>query len=359
VEFTGEILKQSSEEGYLMNIRTIGIDLGKSIFHLVGLNEQGAVVVKKRLSRAQLLRFLVDMPAALVGMEACAGSHGIGRLLRDYGHDVKLIPAQFVRPFVKSNKNDYIDAEAIAEAVQRPTMRFVPIKTEDQLDLQALHRVRDRLVARRTGVINELRAFLLERGIAVRKGREYLLRNMPLVLEAAEQALSPRIMKILRFLWQEWQLLEARVAELRGEIDHLAKHEEPCRRLLSVPGVGTLVATAMVATVGNGSAFRKGRDFAAWLGLVPRQHSTGGKQKLLGISKRGDSYLRRLFIHGARSVVLHAKRDREGLGHWIRQLEARTHRNVLVVALANKLARIAWAVLTTGEPYRAGAVPVG
>ena len=234
---------------------------------------------------------MVNTPAALVGMEACAGSHGIGRLLREYGHDVKLIPAQFVRPFVKSNKNDYIDAEAIAEAVQRPTMRFVPIKTEDQLDLQALHRVRDRLVARRTGVINELRAFLLERGIAIRKGREYLLRNMPLVLEAAEQALSPRIIKILRFLWQEWQSLEAQVAELRGEIDHLAKQEEPCRRLLSVPGVGTLVATAMVATIGNGSAFRKGRDFAAWLGLVPRQHSTGGKQKLLGISKRGRQLL--------------------------------------------------------------------
>ena len=205
-------------------------------------------------------------------------------------------------------------------------------------------------------MINGLRAFLLEGGIAVRKGREYLLRNIPLVLEAAEQALSPRIIKILRFLWQEWQSLEIQVAELRGEIDHLAKHEEPCRRLLSVPGVGTLVATAMVATIGNGSAFRKGRDFAAWLGRLPRQHSTGGKQKLLGISKRGDSYLRRLFIHGARSVVLHAKRDREGLGHWIRQLEARTHRNVLVVALANKLARIAWAVLTTGEPYRDGAV---
>lgn len=161
--------------------------------------------------------FLVNTPAALVGMEACAGSHGIGRLLRDYGHDVKLIPAQFVRPFVKSNKNDYVDAEAIAEAVQRPTMRFVPIKTEDQLDLQALHRVRDRLVARRTGVINELRAFLLERGIAIRKGREYLLRNMPLILETAEQALSPRMVKILRLLWQEWQSLEAQVTELRSE----------------------------------------------------------------------------------------------------------------------------------------------
>jgi transposase len=331
-----------------MIIRTIRIDLGKSTSHLVGLNDQGAIEVKKRLSRPQLLQFMVNVPASLVGMEACAGSHGIGRLLREQGHDVKLIPAQFVRPFVKSNKNDYIDAEA----VQRPTMRFVPIKTEDQLDLQALHRVRDRLVARRTGVINELRAFLLEGGIAIHNGREYLLRNMPLVLESIDGKLSPRMIRIVHFLWQEWQSLEVQVTELRNEIDNLAKSEEPCRRLLSVSGVETLVATAMIATVGNGSTFRKGRDFAAWLGLVPRQHSTGGKQKLLGISKRGDSYLRRLFIHGARSVILHAKRDRNPLGQWIQKLEARTHRNVAVVALANKLARIAWAVLTSGEPYR-------
>ena len=335
-----------------MLIRTIGIDLGKTVFHLVALDENGKVVARKRCSRTQLVTFMANTPACLVGMEACCGSHLLGRVLHDQGHDVHLIPAQFVKPFVKSNRNDYIDAEAIAEAVQRPTMRFVPLKTEEQLDLQALHRVRDRLVARRTGLINQLRAFLLERGITFRPGRAWLLSQMPTILTQTETWLSPRMSRIMRLLWTEWKELESQIDDIRNEIDQLVKQDAACRRLLDIPGVGTLVASAMAASVGNGSAFAKGRDFAAWLGLVPRQYSTGGKPRLLGISKRGNSYLRKLFVHGARSVVAHADRDKHVLGHWIGQLEARTHRNVLVVALANKLARIAWAVLATGDEFR-------
>ena len=232
-------------------------------------------------------------------------------------------------------------------------MRFVPIKTEDQLDLQALHRLRDRLVSRRTSVINQLRAFLLERGITFRQGRAYLRKRIPELLEDAEQGLSPRMRRLVDRLWQEWKTLEEQVKELSGEIDGIASQDAACQRLLDVPGVGPLIATALVASVGNGAAFSKGRDFAAWLGLVPRQHSTGGKARLLGISKRGNSYLRRLFIHGARSIVLRLNRSNHTIGQWMNELESRTHRNVLVVAVANKLARIAWAVLAKGEAYRA------
>jgi len=335
-----------------MEIRTVGVDLGKSIFHLVGLDERGKIVVKKRFSRTQLLTYTAHLPSCLIGMEACCGAHFLGAALVVQGHQVRLIPAQFVKPFVKSNKNDYIDAEAIAEAVQRPTMRFVPIKSHEQLDLQALHRVRDRLISRRTGLINQLRALLLERGVTFRKGRSYLCRQMPQILEDAEQNLSSRMRRLLKQLWQEWKNVEEQVQRVSNEIESIACQDEACQRLLDVPGVGSLVATALVASVGNGAAFQKGREFAAWLGLVPRQHSTGGKPKLLGISKRGNPYLRRLFIHGARSVAMHLNRNEHAIGTWMNQLESRTHHNVFVVALANKLARIAWAVLAKGKIYR-------
>lgn len=334
-----------------MEMQVVGIDLGKSVFHLVGMDQHGKVVVRKRLSRSQILVYTAKIPTCLIGMEACCGAHFIGAALAAQGHDVRLIPAQFVKPFLKSNKNDYLDAEAIAEAVQRPSMRFVPIKTDDQLDLQALHRVRDRLVSRRTSVINQLRAFLLERGITFRQGRSYLRKQIPELLEDKEQRLSPRMRRLVDRLWQEWKTLEDQIEALSGEIEEIASHDAACQRLRDIPGVGPLVATALVAAVGSGAAFTKGRDFAAWLGLVPRQHSTGGKAWLLGISKRGNAYLRRLFIHGARSIVMSLNRDNHAIGKWMSQLEARTHHNVLVVAVANKLARIAWAVLAKGEMY--------
>jgi len=224
-----------------------------------------------------------------------------------------LIPAQFVRPFVKSNKNDYKDAEAIAEAVQRPTMRFVPLKTQDQLDLQALHRVRDRLVSRRTAVINQIRAFLLERGITFRRGRKHLQQLMPSLLENAELRVSPLLRPLLEQLWQEWKALAEQIESTSQRIETIAQQDAACQKLQQIPGVGPLTATAMVAAVGNGAAFRKGREFAAWMGVVPREHSTGGKQKLLGISKRGNRYLRKLFVQCARAVMQQKAKQTPGL----------------------------------------------
>jgi len=256
-----------------------------------------------------------------------------------------------VKPFRKSNKNDYLDAEAIAEAVQRPTMRFVPIKTDDQLDLQALHRVRDRWVARRTAVMNQIRGFLMERGITIRKGPSHLTARLNEVLEDAEMPLSTRLRLLILELKHEWEELETRIESINTQLQQIARQDDGCRRLMEIPGFGPLVSTALVAAIGNGIAFRKGRDLSAWLGLVPRQHSTGGKTRLLGISKRGNEYLRRMFLHGARSVVAQVDRNRSALGQWLTELSARTHRNVTVVALANKMARTAWALLSKGTRY--------
>ena len=336
-----------------MQIRSVGIDLGKTTFHLVALGDNGKVLLKKKFTQKQLIAFTANMQTCLIGMEACSGSHFLGRALREQGHDVKLIPAQFVKPFVKSNKNDFIDAEAIAEAVDRENMRFVPIKTDDQLDLQALHRVRDRLMTRRTALINQIRAFLLERGIVFAKSPIRLREALPEVLENVNENLTPRMRNLVAMLWSEWKDLELQIVEMNDEVERIASSDDACRRLRQIPGIGPLVATAIVASIGNGAAFRKGREFAAWLGLLPNQHSTGGKVRLYGISKRGNSYLRKILIHGARAVVLRSKRDRIAIGAWMTSLETRAPRNVLIVATAHKLARIAWAVLSTGQDYRA------
>lgn len=334
-----------------MNLKTIGIDLGKTIFHIVGMDERGSIVLRRKLSRTQLLTFLANTPACLIGMEASCGAHCMAREAAVYGHEMRLIPAQFVRPFVKSQKNDYVDAEAIAEAVQRPTMRFVPIKTTDQLDLQAIHRVRDRLIERRTSVINQFRAFLLERGIVFRSGRQHLFKALSSLLAEAELKMSPIMFRLLAIMVDEWRQIEVDIEKLDREIACIAARDAACQRLLAVPGVGPLTATAMIAAVGNGAAFSKGRQFAAWLGLVPKQATTGGKPKLLGISKRGNEYLRRLFVSGARSVMARANRSRLRFGDWLSKLESRAHSNVVNVALANKIARIAWAVLNGELEY--------
>jgi transposase len=335
-----------------MEIHTIGIDLGKTIFHLVGLNQHGEVVERKKFSRAQLLRFTANRQVHLIGMEACGGSHFLGRALREQGHEVRLIPAQYVKPFVKTNKSDFIDAEAIAEAVGRPTMRFVPIKSDDQLDLQSLHRVRERWVMRRTAVVNQIRGLLLERGITVRKGRRHLDVALPEILEDAAGKLSAALLLLLKQLNLELEQLATRLEEAETLIQLTAKNNEACRRLDAIPGIGPVTATALIAAIGNGAAFRKGREFAAWVGLVPREHSTGGRQKLLGISKRGNAYLRKLFVQCARSVLQQGSKQSARLSAWLGELTARAHRNVVCVALANKLARIAWAVLATGQAYR-------
>jgi transposase len=336
----------------LATIASIGIDLGKTTFHLVALDCHAKVIVRKKFSRSQLLAFTANLPWSLIGMEACSGAHFLAAKLRDQGHEVKLIPAQFVKPFVKSNKNDFIDAEAIAEAVTRHNMRFVPIKTDDQLDLQALHRVRQRLVRRRTALINQIRGFLLERGLVFAKRPANLRRHMPLVLEDADANLTPRLRRLLADLWEEWKQVQAHIASLDEEMEQISVTDTACQRLREIPGVGPLVATAMVAAIGNGAAFGNGREFAAWLGLVPKQYSTGGRTRLFGISKRGNTYLRCMFIHGARALLWRVKYDTGTLGQWAQQLRLRAAPNVVAVALANKLARIAWAVLSSGEHYR-------
>jgi transposase len=335
-----------------MKLHTMGIDLGKTVFHLVGLNAHGEVVVRKKFSRTQLLRYTANVQVTLIGMESCGGAHFLGRALREQGHEVRLIPAQYVKPYVKTNKSDYIDAEAIAEAVARPTMRFVPIKTDDQLDLQSLHRVRERWVMRRTAVINQIRGLLLERGITVRKGRRYMEAALPRILEDADVKLSGALRMLLAQLKLDLDQLAERIDEADAVIQKTADENEACQRLVEIPGIGPVTATAVIAAIGNGGAFHKGREFSAWLGIVPREHSTGGQQKLLGISKRGNSYLRRLFVQGARAVLQQHTKQSSGLSTWLAQLTSRTHRNVAAVALANKLARIAWAVLAKNERYR-------
>ena len=336
-----------------MQIHPVGIDLGKTIFHLVALGAAGKVLVRKKFTQRQLLTYTANLQISLIGLEACSGAHFLGRALRQQGHDARLIPAQFVKPFVKSNKNDFVDAEAIAEAVERKNMRFVPIKTDDQLDLQAVHRVRDRLIARRVAIINQLRAFLLERGMTFAKTPAKLRIAMPDILENAEANLSPKMRNLIDLLWGEWKTVEQQIEVLSDELERIASSDADCIRIRQIPGIGPIVATAIVAAIGNGAAFRKGREFAAWLGLVPKQYSTGGKARLLGISKRGNIYLRKILVHGARAAVLRIKRDRAPIGAWMNALESRAPRNVLIVAMANKLARIAWAVLSSGEEYRA------
>ena len=341
-----------------MKLHVVGIDLGKTVFHLVGLDSTGRVVIRKRCSRTQLLAFTANLEVQLIGMESCSGSHFLGRALREQGHEVRLMPAQYVKPYVQTNKSDFLDAEAIAEAVQRPRMRFVPIKTEEQLDLQALHRVRERWVMRRTAVVNQIRSLLLERGLTLPKGRSHVEERLPRILEDAELSLSGSFRVLLAQLQVELQQLTARIEQMDTAIQKTAKENEACQRLTAIPGIGPVTATALIAAVGNGSAFRKGRHLSAWIGVVPRECSTGGKQKLLGISKRGNAYLRRLFVQGARSVVQQRHQQAPGLSHWLAQLLGRTHQNVVVVALANKLIRMAWAVLCKNERYRAPALAV-
>ena len=335
-----------------MQIASIGIDLGKTTFHLVALGERNKVLFRKKFSRAQLLAYTAKITSSLIGLEACAGSHFMGARLREQGHEVRLIPAQFVKPYRKSNKNDFKDAEAIAEAARKENMHFVQIKTQEQLDIQAMHRVRDRLVQRRTALINEIRGFLLDRGITFAADAIHLRKNLPGVIEDAEQNLTPRLRWLLDRMWQEWKQVELDIEAMSDELERISEENELCRRLRKIPGFGPLVSTATVAAIGNGAAFGCGRDFAAWVGVVPRQYSTGGKQKLLGISKRGNRYLRRMLIHGARAVLFRVKYDTGGFGEWFRGLAQRAPRNKVVVAIANKLARMAWAVLSSGKEYQ-------
>ena len=333
-------------------IAVIGIDIGKNSFHVVGHDSRGAIVLRQKWSRGQIEARLANLPPCLIGMEACVGAHHLARKLTAFGHDARLMPAKYVRPYAKGQKNDFNDAEAIAEAVQRPTMKFVAVKTTDQLDLQALHRVRERLVSQRTGIINQIRAFMLERGIAVRQGIRFLRTELPIILASRTDMLSPRMLHVIEDLAGDWRRLDERIETLSREIETIARQDAGCDRLMSVPGIGPIISSAVVAAIGSGDVFSKGRDFGAWLGLVPKQISTGDRTILGRISKRGNRYLRALFVQAAWVVLIKPQSwERHGLKSWIEAAKKRLHHNVLAIALANKLARIAWAVLAKGRDF--------
>ena len=333
-------------------ITVVGIDIGKNSFHIVGHDEGGAIVLRQKWSRGQVEARFANLPPCLIGMEACVGAHHLSRKLNSLGHNARLMPAKYVRPYSKGQKNDFRDAEAIAEAVQRPTMKFVATKTADQLDLQALHRVRERLVSQRTGIINQIRAFLLERGIAVRQGQRFLRAELPRILATPPDILSPRMARVIEELAGDWRRLDERIEGLSSEIVSVARQDSGCERLMSVPGIGPIISSAMVAAIGTGDGFSKGRDFAAWLGLVPKQMSTGDRTILGRISKRGNRYLRVLFVQAAWVVLIKPTVwERYGLKPWIEAAKKRLHHNVLAIALANKLARIAWSVLAHGRAF--------
>jgi transposase len=329
----------------------VGIDLGKNWFHLIGLDTRGATVLRRKMNRIQLTEYAATSPRCVVAMESCPGSQYWGRAFTKAGHEVRLLPAQFVKPYLKANKNDFNDAEAIAEAGGRASMRCVPLKTNEQLELQALHRFRRRFIIERTAVVNQMRALLLEHGIVIPLGRALFARRLPAIFEDAENGLSPRLVGLLHRLRQRWLAIDVEVEQATRDLTQWAEQSDLCRRAATVPGIGPMIATAVVAAVGDGRMFSRGRGMAAWLGLVPRQYTTGGKPALGGISKRGNTYLRQLFIQGANALYLHMKRDRSHLGEWLRQVEGRSHRNVAVVALANKMVRICWKVLTSGQVY--------
>jgi transposase len=336
------------------SVKAIGIDPGKNTFHVIGLDAVGSIVLREKVSRHKIATRLANVPTCLIGIEAGIATHYVARELAAFGHDVKQVPPAYAKPFRQTHKNDYRDARAVAEAVQRPTTLFVPAKSDEQLDLQALHRVRTRLVSERTAVINQIRGFLLERGVVVRQGHHFLRRQLPDILAQRTDVVSPRMVRLLGDLAGDWRRLDDRIEAVTGEIQAVAREDLDCQRLMSVPGIGPIIASAMVAAVGNGAAFAKGRNFAAWLGLVPKQMSTGDRTILGRITKHGNTYLRTLFILGARSVLLHpASWPKHGFGPWLSNAAQRLHRNILVTALANKLARIAWTVLAENRSYEA------
>jgi transposase len=346
--------KEESE----MNIKRIGIDIAKQVFQVHGVDFQGQAVLRRQLKRHQVLSFFTALPPCLIGMEACGGAHHWARELHKLGHTVKLVAPQFVKPYVKGNKNDANDAEAICEAVGRPNMRFVAAKTVAQQDLQAVHRIRSELVRQRTAKVNQIRGLLAEYGVVVGRRVETLRRALPELLEDAGNNLSVDFRALLEAMRQDLIYLDKRVAELDKQLHALANSDPAAKRLQGIPGIGPITATALVCAVGEGKLFKRGRDLAAWLGLTPKQHSSGGKDKLLGISKRGDTYLRTLLIHGARSVLKVAGDKTDPRSRWLQNLCARRNKNIAAVALANKNARIAWALLSKGLDYRPQGEPL-
>ena len=333
-------------------LAVIGVDIGKEVFHLVAFGVDGKIAFRRKIRRLGLKDAFEKLPPCIVGMEACLSAHFVSRVLRALGHEPRIIPAIYVKPFMKGQKNDYNDAEAIAEAALRPNLRAVQEKSQDQLDLQACHRVRSRLVSRRTATINQIRAFLIEQGIAVRAGPRALRKSLLAILENRKDEISPRLAKLILGLYEDWCQLDERIETVSAEIEALSRTEAKCRRLMSVPGVGPLISTGIVAAIGAGESFERGRDFGAWLGLVPRQYSTGGRSILGRISKRGSKYLRTLLIQAAKVLLMRPHNwARYSFGTWLKTASERLHRNKLAVALANKIARIAWSVLRHDKAF--------
>ena len=336
-----------------MKISVLGIDLAKNVFQLHGVDENGRTMLRKRVRRGELMVVVSQLHPCLIGMEACGGAHYWARRFQNVGHTVRLMPAQYVKAYVKTNKNDYADAEAISEAVTRPSMRFVEIKSEEQQEIQALHRIRERLVKARTALANEIRGFLAEFGVVLKQGRKYLVGNLGVILEEQKEKFSSKMFQTLLQLGPELKELSRRVDGYDRELEKLGKTHPVCQRLQEIPGVGPITASAIIATVGNPRAFKNGRHFSAYLGLVPRQSSSGGKDRLLGISKRGNGYLRKLLIHGARSALRTVGRRNDRQSAWAKCLVARRGVNRTTVAIANKNARIIWALLTSDQRYKA------
>jgi len=335
----------------IMNVKTIGIDLAKEVFQVHGIDEHGKRLFNKQLKRAKMLSFFANIPPCLIGMEACASAHFWAGKLMSMGHNVKLMAPQFVNPYVKTNKHDAADAEAICEAVTRPNMRFVPVKTPEQQAVLALHRSRQSFIKQRTAQANQIRGLLAEFGIIVPRGIQQL--HLPEILEDADNSLPSLFRVQLSLLQHHMVYLFDVIATLDKQIEQCYRQNALCQRISKIPGIGPITATALIATIGNASNFENGRQLAAWSGLVPRQHSSGGKHVLPGISKRGDIYLRTLLIHGARAVLQSVKRKQDAISGWASRLLARRNNNIASGALANKNARIVWALLAKDQEYYA------
>lgn len=339
----------------MRTITMIGLDLAKNSFHAHAVDERGHTVLSKKIARANLITFFASIGPCIVAMEACSGAHYWGNKLRELGHEPKLVSPQYVKPFVKRNKNDAADAEAICEADSRPNMHFVPLKSQEQLNIQAIHRIRERLVGDRTALVNQIRGFLAEAGLVVPKGIHKLRRYLLELISNPDNSIDAFLRDYLSDLIAELLDLDEKIAKQDKTIIRLSLSSEACRRLRDIPGVGHVTATAVIAAIGEPTTFKNGRQLAAWVGLTPKQHATGGKTTLKGISKRGDPYLRKLLIHGARSVLhySHDKKDRQSL--WLKALQDRRGKHKTIVAMANKTARIIWAVLAKQEKYRRAA----
>jgi transposase len=337
-----------------MKITTVGIDLAKNVFQVHGVNERGKTVLRKQLRRSQVAVFFANLPPCLVGMEACASAHHWGRTLQGYGHAVRLMASQFVKPYVKTNKNDAADAEAICEAVGRANMRFVPIKSVEQQAILSVHRVRQGFVKARTAQANQIRGLLGEFGLVIPQGIYHVAKRVPELLEGASAELPAAFRQLIERLTEHLKELDLQVKDFERQIIAWHRSSELSRKLEAIPGIGPLAASALVASIADPRSFDNGRQVSAWLGLVPRQHSSGGKPTLLGMSKRGDAYLRTLLIHGARSAILAAKLKVDNSNGWLTNLLNRRHPNIAAVALANKNVRTVWALLAHGREFNAG-----